>query len=178
MPTALDRVQCLLQPDLYAKVLTLSKHNRRSASAMCAELIEDALKLPKWKQQIDEALIQVPAREDPREAIPQRQLKGERVRVRDLGWTDSERDQVMEMTKELIEEGQGGQLVSMEQRIPLIRLANAGTITMEQAKEAMVIPKEEAPVDEEKESLKDQVEQQGAMLSKMQALLEKLTGDN
>ena len=54
---------------------TLRRHNRRSVSAMCAELITEAIKLPKYRQQIEEALIQVPAKEDPRQIIPQRQRR-------------------------------------------------------------------------------------------------------
>ena len=72
MPTNLDRIQTLLQPEAYAKVRTLAKHNRRAMSAMSAELVEEALKLPKYRQQIEDADIQVPAKEDPREA--QRQV--------------------------------------------------------------------------------------------------------
>jgi hypothetical protein len=75
MPTNLDRIQVLLQPDTFASVQTLGKHNRRSGSAMCAELIEAALKLPKYRSQVEEALIQVPAKEDPRSAAPQVQLR-------------------------------------------------------------------------------------------------------
>lgn len=71
MPTNLDRVQCLLQPDTFAKVRTLSKHNRRALSAMCSELIEEALKLPRYRQQIEEAEVQIPVRDDPRQFIPQ-----------------------------------------------------------------------------------------------------------
>ncbi len=71
MPTNLDRIQTLLQPDAYAKVRTLAKHNRRALSAMSAELVEEALKLPKYRQQIEEAQIQVPVRDDPRTAQKQ-----------------------------------------------------------------------------------------------------------
>ena len=75
MPTNLDRVQCLLNPDPYAKVRTLAKHNRRTLSAMAAELIEVALRLPKYQDQLEEAEIQVPSRKDPRSAVRQPQLK-------------------------------------------------------------------------------------------------------
>lgn len=70
-PTSLDRIQTLLQPDAFAKVRTLAKHNRRALSAMSAELVEEALKLPKYKQQIEDAEIQVPMRDDPRTDIKQ-----------------------------------------------------------------------------------------------------------
>ena len=42
---------------------------------MCAELIEEAMKLPKFRQQIEEALIQVPIKEDPRQATTQTQRR-------------------------------------------------------------------------------------------------------
>ncbi len=72
MPTNLDRIQTLLQPEAYAKVRTLAKHNRRALSAMSAELVEEALKLPKYRQQIEDSEVQVPTKEDPRDA--QRQI--------------------------------------------------------------------------------------------------------
>ena len=75
MPTSLPRSQVLLQPEVHADVQTIAKHNRRSISAMCSELIEAALKLPRYRQQIEEALIQVPTKEDPRGAIPQTQRR-------------------------------------------------------------------------------------------------------
>ena len=71
MPTNLDRIQTLLQPEAYAKVRTLAKHNRRALSAMSAELVEEALKLPRYKEQLMDAEIQVPTREDPRTDIKQ-----------------------------------------------------------------------------------------------------------
>jgi len=42
---------------------------------MAAELIEVALRLPKYQDQLEEAEIQVPSREDPRSAMRQPQLK-------------------------------------------------------------------------------------------------------
>ena len=79
MPTALDRVQCLLQPDVYAQVSTLAKHNRRTKSAMCAELIAHALQTPTYKAQIEDAAILVPPKPDPRIAAPQTQFKADVV---------------------------------------------------------------------------------------------------
>jgi hypothetical protein len=38
---------------------------------MCAELVEEALKLPRYRQQIEEADVQIPVRDDPRTFIPQ-----------------------------------------------------------------------------------------------------------
>ena len=81
IPTALDRAQVLMQPQLYSEVRTLAKHNRRTLSAMCAELIQHALKTPTYKQQMDEALIVVPPKEDPRMASPQTQFRGDAVKA-------------------------------------------------------------------------------------------------
>ncbi|QNI57635.1 hypothetical protein SynBIOSU31_00743 [Synechococcus sp. BIOS-U3-1] len=44
MPTALDRVQVLLQPDEYAELTLLAKEDRRSLAAMAAVLISEAIK--------------------------------------------------------------------------------------------------------------------------------------
>ena len=44
MPTALDRVQVLLQPDEYAELSMLAKEDRRSLAAMAAVLINEAIK--------------------------------------------------------------------------------------------------------------------------------------
>ena len=71
MPTNLDRIQTLLQPEEYAAVRTLAKHNRRALSAMSAELVREALRLPKYRQQIQNTVVQVLEKEDPRSYIPQ-----------------------------------------------------------------------------------------------------------
>mgnify|MGYP003129015679 CR=1 FL=1 len=81
MPTALDRVQCLMQPELYAEVRTLAKHNRRTLSAMCAELVAHAIKTPTYKQQLEEAAVKVPPRKDPRSSTPQAQYRAEAVQA-------------------------------------------------------------------------------------------------
>ena len=44
MPTALDRVQVLLQPEEYAELAMLSKEDRRSMASMAAVLIGEAIK--------------------------------------------------------------------------------------------------------------------------------------
>ena len=44
MPTALDRVQVLLQPDEYAELTMLAKDERRKLSAMAAVLITEAIR--------------------------------------------------------------------------------------------------------------------------------------
>ena len=66
MPTKLDRIQCLMGPETYAQVLTLAKHNRRTKSNMAHELIEFALKHAKYSEQLDQAAVTVPPKEDPR----------------------------------------------------------------------------------------------------------------
>ncbi|QNJ31529.1 hypothetical protein SynPROS91_01151 [Synechococcus sp. PROS-9-1] len=78
MPSSLDRVQTLLQPEEYAMVRTLAKHNKRAMSAMAAELVETALKLPKYRAQLDDAEVQVPVREDTRDYIPRTQVRAEK----------------------------------------------------------------------------------------------------
>ncbi len=44
MPTAKDRVQVLLEPDEYAELKMLCKEERRSAAAMAAVLITEAIR--------------------------------------------------------------------------------------------------------------------------------------
>ena len=55
MPTSLDRIQCLMQPDTYAKVLTLTNVTGKTKSNMAAELVEAALLMPKYKNLLAEA---------------------------------------------------------------------------------------------------------------------------
>ena len=58
-------------------VKTLAKHNKRAMSAMAAELVEEALKLPKYKAQLQDADVQVPVREDTRGYKPRTQVRAE-----------------------------------------------------------------------------------------------------
>jgi hypothetical protein len=44
MPTSLDRVQVLLQPEEYAELHLIAKEDRRSLAAMAAVLINEAIK--------------------------------------------------------------------------------------------------------------------------------------
>ena len=75
MATELKRIQTLLNPDLFAEVATLASHQRRTMSAMSAELITIALKTDGVKALLEEALIKVPAQPDPRTRIPQHQYR-------------------------------------------------------------------------------------------------------
>ena len=77
MPTALDRVQVLLQPKVYADLKTLAKHNKHSLSRMAAELVVHALNTPTFKAQLEEAAIKFPPKKDPRIAAPQDQFREE-----------------------------------------------------------------------------------------------------
>ncbi len=77
MPTALDRVQVLLQPQVYADLKTLAKHNRHSLSRMAAELVVHAMQTPTFKAQMEEARIKFPAKADPRISEPQAQFRDE-----------------------------------------------------------------------------------------------------
>ena len=63
MPTALDRVQVLLQPKVYADLKTLAKHNKHSLSRMAAELVVHAMNTPTFKAQLEEAAIKFPAKQ-------------------------------------------------------------------------------------------------------------------
>lgn len=80
MPTSLDRIQCLLQPEPYASIRTLAKAERKSLSHMASELLDDALKLPKYKEALEKAKGEgatVPTKEDPRTTIRQRQRRSD-----------------------------------------------------------------------------------------------------
>lgn len=81
MPTTLDRVQCLLQPEPYSAIRTLAKAERKSLSHMCSELIDEALKLPKYRELLEEsreAGSTVPVKEDTRTTIRQRQRRSDK----------------------------------------------------------------------------------------------------
>jgi hemerythrin-like domain-containing protein len=76
MPTGLHRIQVLLNPVDNAKVRTLAKIERRSQSAMVADLVLAALKLPKFRELLREAEedgAMVVAKEDTRTRIHQKQ---------------------------------------------------------------------------------------------------------
>ena len=75
MPTALDRIQTLLRPEDHAKVKTLAKANRRTLSAMAAELICMALKLDEVQEQLEAAPYKFKAKPDPRGTQPIEQYK-------------------------------------------------------------------------------------------------------
>ena len=77
MPTALDRVQVLLQPKVFADLKTLAKHNKHSLSRMAAELVVHAMNTPTFKAQLEEAAIKFPPKQDPRIGAPQAQFREE-----------------------------------------------------------------------------------------------------
>lgn len=79
MPTAMERIQVLCSPEVFAEVRTLAKHNRWSMSAMTSELIAHALKTPTYKNQLEEAAIKVPPKPDPRIAQQQKQFKADLI---------------------------------------------------------------------------------------------------
>ena len=64
MPTQLDRMQVLCQPELFAQIKTLSKYYRKSLSMMCSVLIEDAIK-NLYATQLENAEIVIAAKEHP-----------------------------------------------------------------------------------------------------------------
>lgn len=80
MPTTLDRVQCLLQPGPYASIRTLAKMERKSLSHMCAELIDEALKIDRYREMLDQSREEgssIPVKEDTRTTIRQRQRRSD-----------------------------------------------------------------------------------------------------
>lgn len=65
----MPRCQVLMQPEVYSRMKTLAKFDRRTLSAMCAELIDQAMRLPKYQAMFDEAVVsvgEVPTQPDPR----------------------------------------------------------------------------------------------------------------
>ena len=80
MPSDLHRVQVLFDPDLEALVRTIAKMERRSMSAMAAEMIGAAARLPKYRAILEEAEEQnavVPPKKDTRTRVPQRMTVNE-----------------------------------------------------------------------------------------------------
>ena len=64
MPTQLDRIQVLCQPELFADIKTLSKYYRKSLSMMCSILIEAAIK-NLYAPQLENAEVVIAAKEHP-----------------------------------------------------------------------------------------------------------------
>ena len=74
---------------------------------MCSELIEAALKLPKYRQQIEEAVIQVPTKDDPRQLIPQTQRRQFSDAVKNADPNRPDYKAILESTEQLEEMGLG-----------------------------------------------------------------------
>lgn len=98
MPTALDRVQVLLQPEEYAELNMLAKGERRKLSSMAAVLIVEAI-----QQRIREGTF-TPSEDDPAYASAKR-----RQVARMLGKTAT--DEAKDELSKVIE-NMGGKLVS------------------------------------------------------------------
>ena len=78
VPTNLDRIQVLLQPEPFAKVKTLAKQERLTLSAMAAKLVCAALELPQYREALDRAEEEgaaVPVKADPRSVVRQPQMR-------------------------------------------------------------------------------------------------------
>ena len=71
MPTNLDRIQVLLNPDVFALVATLASDSNLSHSAMCAQLIKFALKSDYYKERLENIAVHLAAKDDPRKKIQQ-----------------------------------------------------------------------------------------------------------
>ena len=120
MPTNLDRVQVLLQPDTYARVRTLSKADRRSASAMCAELIEVALRLPKYRDLYElacETVGEVPPKHDPRLTRKQEGLRAIGDEAVKGGFSESDRAKAMKHLDIKVATDEEAELMSKEKEM-------------------------------------------------------------
>lgn len=123
MPTALDRIQCLLQPDSFAKVMTLAKLTQRSKSFMASELIDAALALPIYKEKLEEAadtVGTVPTKADPRGDTPRRQPQLHRVPKEEESTTGTERFNFTEFYEGLLEEKQAAPSTAEEPLVYVI----------------------------------------------------------
>lgn len=83
MASNLDRIQTLLQPAPYAKVRTLAREEGRTLSAMAAQLIDDALALPKWREILEAA-------EERGGSVPERPV--DRAKGQPVSWRKGERE--------------------------------------------------------------------------------------
>ena len=102
MPTALDRVQVLLQPKVFADLKTLAKHNKHSLSRMAAELVVHAMSTPTFKAQLEEAAIKFPPKKDPRIGAPQAQFR-EEITQAALDGADLNNPELVPLLKQLLQ---------------------------------------------------------------------------
>lgn len=102
VPTALDRVQVLLQPKVYADLKTLAKHNKHSLSRMAAELVVHAMNTPTFKAQLEEAAIKYPPKKDPRIGAPQAQFR-EEITQAALQGADLNNPELVPLLKQLLQ---------------------------------------------------------------------------
>ena len=102
MPTALDRVQVLLQPQVFADLKTLAKHNKHSLSRMAAELVVHAINTPTFKAQLEEAAIKFPPKKDPRIGAPQAQFR-EEITQAALDGADLNNPELVPLLKQLLQ---------------------------------------------------------------------------
>lgn len=98
MPTALDRVQVLLQPEEYAELSMLAKGERRSLASMAAVLINDAI-----KQRVREGTF-TPSPDDPAYANA---LNRQQAKIMGKDAAEEAKDELSKVM-----ENMGGKLVS------------------------------------------------------------------
>ena len=120
MPTALDRVQVLLQPDEYAELKLCAKDERRSLASMSAVLITEAL-----QARIREGTFTPNPNDDVYVEAKERQTR------RQLGEPVSAKG----LLKELLAEGEGPVIVNnKKERLRMLKEAEA---TFEEKKKAI-----------------------------------------
>ena len=64
------KVQVLFRPKDFAKFKTLVRHNRVAMSRMCSLLIEAAMELPEFQEQLEKAALKFHPKADPVKADP------------------------------------------------------------------------------------------------------------
>lgn len=115
MPTNLNRIQVLMEPDSNAKIRSLAKYRRRSRSNVCNELIAYALLQPKFRQMLKDAEVEgvkMAPSDDPRSRINQPMQidirpDGDPVAPKDdleLNFTDKQLERLAELMLEKVEE--------------------------------------------------------------------------
>lgn len=174
MPTALDRIQCLMQPATYAAVMTLVNVTGKTKSNMAAELIEHALKDEKYKALLAEAdgAQTVKPKEDPRTESRQKSFHRQPSKA--------VKEEAENISYQEMVNTQARPVFSPEEQSKLFSMVAAGVITKEKAVEMMSYQppapgqdKEEKQADMRQEML-SALGEQDDRLSRMEALIAQL----
>ena len=178
MPTGLDRIQVLCQPDTYAKVMTLVNVTGKTKSNIAHELIQHALKDEKYRALLAEAdeAQTVKPKEDPRTESRQKSFH------RQPSAPKEERVSYTELFEGMLKEKELGArpVFSAEEQAKLMEMVRAGVITKEKAVEMMSYqpPAEGQDVEEKQADMRqemlDALGQQDDRLARMEALVAQL----